>query len=82
MVRIDDVNVQSMNRIDRLPVRQRSPAQRVHAQFEVGAANGVDVHDVLEIANVRENEVFLMGGRRPDRFFEWNALDSCISRAQ
>ena len=82
MVRLTTSNVQSMNRVDRVPVRKRCPTQRVYAQFEMGAANGVDVDDVAEIANIGENKIFLMRGRGSNRFFEWNAFDSGISRAQ
>src|SRR5271170_2814719 len=49
---IDDGYVQSVNRVDRFPVRTRGPAQRVHAKFEVRSANSIDVYDILEIANV------------------------------
>ena len=35
IVRIDDLNVQSMNRVNRIPVRKRCPTQRVHAQLQM-----------------------------------------------
>ncbi len=78
---VDDLNVQSMNRVNRVPVRKRCPTERVYAQLEVGAANGVDVDDVAEIANVGENKIFLTCGRRSNRFLKWHTFDSGTSRA-
>ena len=83
MVGLTTVHFQSINRIDRLPVWPRGSAQRVHAEFEVGAANGVDVHDILEIANVGQDEIFLVGASRgADGFLERNALYIFVSRPQ
>ena len=58
--RVDDGDVQSVDGVDRLPIRPRGSAQGIHAKFETGAANRIHVNDVLEIANVRHHEVFLM----------------------
>ena len=69
MVRLTTSNVQPVSRINRVPVRQRSPTERIYGQREMGAANGVDVDDIAEVANVRENEIFLSGGSRSNRFF-------------
>ena len=65
---IDDRDVQPVNGVDRLPIRPRRSAQRIDAKFELGAANRIHVNDVLEIANVRQDEVFLMRGRGLDGF--------------
>ena len=43
IVRIDDRDVQFVFRVDRLPVRHGSAAQRIDAQLEAGAANRVHV---------------------------------------
>ena len=71
-----------MNRVNRVPVRKRCPTKRVYAQLEMAAANGVDVDDVAEIANIGENKIVLTRGRRSNRFFKWHAFDSGIFRAQ
>ena len=54
----------------------------VKFQLEVGAANGIDVDDIAEVANVRKNKIFLSCGGRSNRFFERHAFDSGIFRAQ
>ena len=63
MIGLTTVDVQPINRIDRLPIRPRGSAQRVHTKLQVGAANGVDVDDVLQIAHIGQNEVFLVRAR-------------------
>ena len=49
---IDDDDVESVSGVDRLPIGPRGSAQRVHGEFEVGAANGVHINYVFEIAHV------------------------------
>ena len=44
----------------------------------MSAANGVNVYDILEIANVGQDEVLLVRGRGPDRFVERNASLSLL----
>ena len=82
MDRIDDGDIQSVSRVDRLPIRQRSASQRINAQLQAGAANGVHVDDILQIANVGQDKIFLVRGRGLDGFFERHALHPYISRAQ
>ena len=70
---VDDLNVQSMNRVNRVPVRKRCPTKRVYAQLEMAAANGVDVDDVAEIANI---------GREQNRPDAWSPLESLFQMAR
>jgi len=57
---VDDVNVQAVLRIDRLPVRQRSAAQRIDRQLQPGRANRLHVHDALQVTDIGRDEVVLM----------------------
>jgi hypothetical protein len=79
---IGDDDVQPVNRVDRFPVRQRCSAQRVDAKLEAGAADRIHVNDILEIANVRQDEIFLVRGRGLIAFRKRNTLDPSISRSQ
>jgi hypothetical protein len=72
-LRVDDLDFQSVNRIDRFPIRPCSSAQRINRQLEFGSTNGVYIHNILEIADVRENEVFLVRGCRLHGTTEDNA---------
>ena len=71
-------DVQPVDGIDRLPIGQGRSTQRVHAKPEVSAANRIHVNNILEIANVRQDEIFLVSGRGADGFSKRNALDPCI----
>jgi hypothetical protein len=61
-LRIDDRDVEPINGIDRLPVGQRRAAERIDAKLQTGGANGVHVHDVPQVVDVGQNEIFLMRG--------------------
>ena len=63
-LRIDDRDVQFVDGIDRLPIRQRRAAQRVHAQLQTGGADRVHVHNVFQILDIGQDEIFLMRGGR------------------
>ena len=60
----------AVERVDRLPVRLRGAAERIHAQREAGAADRVHVDDVLQIPHVGQDEVLLVRGRRRERALE------------
>ena len=71
---IDDGNVQPVNGIDRFPKRARGSAQRIDRKLEASVANGLHIDNALEIANVRQNEIFLMCARSFDGFVKRDAL--------
>src|SRR5215469_2110885 len=81
-VLVDHIELQSVDRIDRLPVRQGSSTQWINANLETGAADRIHVYDVLEIANERRDEVFLVRRCRTKRLIVGNSLYRFISRAQ
>ena len=64
--RIDDGDVDLVDRVDRLPVRLRRAAKRVHAEREAGGADRIHVHDVSQILDVRLHKVLLVRVRRFD----------------
>ena len=80
--RINYDDVQSIKRIDRLPVGACGSTQGVDCKLQLGIANRVHVHDILEIANIGQHEILLMRRRSLDRAFERNALDASISCSQ
>src|SRR5215469_3634706 len=81
-VLVDHVELQSVDRIDRLPVRQGSSTEWINANLETGAPNRLHVHDVFEIANEPCYEVLLMGGRQTKRLVVCNSFYRFIIRAQ
>src|ERR1700678_3195272 len=48
----------------------------------MGIANRVHVNDILEITNIRQDEILLVGSRRPDRLSKGNSLNPCILCSQ
>src|SRR5215468_1486071 len=80
--RIDDRDIQSVNRIDWLPVRPCGSAQRIYAELELGSTNGIDVDDVFEVKNVGQDEVFLVRCCGTNGLVERNALYIFIFRTK
>ena len=64
--------------VDRLPVRFGSASKRVYGQLEAGGANGVHVDDVPQVADVRDDEVFLVGAPCLDGRRERHALHAGV----
>ena len=61
--RVHDGEVQTVTFLDRLPVVYGRPAQRVHADLHVRAADGVHVQHRAERFDVGPDVVVLVGGR-------------------
>jgi hypothetical protein len=76
---IGDGDIQAVNRINVLPVRPGGSAERIDAEFEVSAANGLGVDDVAQVIHVGKDEILLMGGDGFDGRIEWSALHFLIS---
>ena len=63
--RVHDGDVQAVDGVDRLPVGRGGAAERVHAQLEAGAADGVHVDDVAQVLDVGQDEIFLVRASPP-----------------
>ena len=72
----------AVERVDRLPIWRRGAAERIHTHREAGAANRVHVDHVLQIPHVRQDEVFLVRGRRSERALERDPLHTVEPCAQ
>ena len=59
-LRVDDGDVELVDRIDRLPVMHGGAAQRVDGELEAGGANGVHIDDVAQVVDIGQDEIFLM----------------------
>ena len=81
-LRIHHREVQFVNGLNWLPIRQRRAAERVHAEFQTGGANGFHVHDIFQILDVRQNKIFLVRGCGLERGGERHALHAGIISAQ
>ena len=51
-LRVHDLDIQTVDFVDRLPVMHRRAAERVHPQLEAGGADGVHVDDVPQVVDV------------------------------
>ncbi len=49
---VNDADIQFVNGIDWLPVRQRGAAERVNGQLQAGRANRIQVDDVTQILDI------------------------------
>src|ERR1039458_8700747 len=56
-LRIYDVNVQAIRRIDRLPVRPGGTAKWIDAQLQISRADRLHVDDVVQILDIGPDEV-------------------------
>jgi hypothetical protein len=81
-LRVDDRDVQFVEAIYRLPIRQRGAPQRVHTEFQPSGTDGVHVHNIFQILNVRQNEILRLSGRRLQRGGVGNAFYNCIAPSQ
>ncbi len=54
------VMFESINGVDRLPIGACRSAERIDTQLETGAANGVHIDDIFEVANIGQDEVLLV----------------------
>ena len=72
--RVCDRNLQSVDGVDRFPVGKRCSSERIHAQLELRAANGFDIHYILQIAHIRQNKIFLVSCSGSKGFFVRSAL--------
>ena len=64
-LRVHDIDVQTVDFVDRPPVMHRRAAERIHAQLETGGANRVHIDDVPQVVDIGQDEVFLVRGRLP-----------------
>src|ERR1700689_5695100 len=48
----------------------------------MSAANRIHVHDILEITNIGQDEIFLVSGRGAHRLIKRNSFDPCICCSQ
>ena len=51
-LRVHDLDIQTVDFVDRPPVMHRRAAERVHPQLEAGGADGVHVDDVPQVVDV------------------------------
>ena len=51
-LRVDDVDVEIVDVVDRFPVRQRRAAERIDAELEVRGADRIHVDDVLQVFDI------------------------------
>ena len=59
-LRVHDGDVELVDRVDRLPVVHGGAAERIDAELEAGAADGLHVDDVAQIVDVGQDEIFLV----------------------
>ena len=78
--RVHDRDIQAIPFGDRLPIVQRSPAQRIHANLKAGFRNRLHVDDVAQLFHVRRQEIALLGSRRRERFLVRNGIHPGIIR--
>src|ERR1700676_4836192 len=69
-------------RVDRFPVGSGSASERVDPKLEPGVTNRVHVHDISQVLNVWDDEVFLMGAPSLDGCGEGHPLHACIVSSQ
>src|SRR5215813_9584168 len=79
---INNSDLQTVDRVDWLPVWSRRSAQRIYAELELGSTNGIDVDDVFEVTNVGQDEVFLVRCCGTNGLVERNALYIFIFRTK
>ncbi len=79
---IHHADVQFVNGVDRLPVRSGSATQRIDAELQSGAANCVHVHDIPQVLNVRDDEIFLVCGPGPYGERVRHSLHAGVSTSQ
>jgi hypothetical protein len=72
--RIDDLDVQPIDLVDRLPVMHGGAAERVDGELEPGAANSAHVDDIAQVVDVGKNQVFLPRRLGVDRSGERHSL--------
>src|SRR5258708_11442041 len=84
--RVDDWihngNVQLVFSIDGFPIRSGSASKRVDAKLEAGATNRIHINDISQVADVRHDEVFLMGASSLDGRRERHALYARVVSSQ
>ncbi len=61
-LRIDDADIQFVNRVDRFPVRKGGATERIHCELETGCADRIKVHNVPQILYVGYDKIFLVRG--------------------
>src|ERR1700724_2840143 len=71
-----------VNRVDRFPVGSGGASQRVDAKLEARALNRIHVHNVSQVTDVREDEVFLMGSPSLSGCGEGYSFHACIVSPQ
>src|SRR5215831_3360771 len=77
-----DLNIQTINPVDRLPVRTGGATKRIDCELEAGACDSVDVQDVPQVAHVRQHQILLMRGGCFDRIRQWHAPYTCVASKQ
>ena len=80
--RIHHGQIELVDGTDRFPIRQGGATERIDAEFQAGGPNGIHIHDVPQVVDVRQYEVFLVSGARLDRLFERHTLHTCIALLQ
>jgi hypothetical protein len=81
-LRIHDNYIKLVDGVDRLPIMDRGPAERIHAQLQAGGSDRVHVNDVSEVVDIRQDEVFFVRAARPDGIRERQALHPDIAAPQ
>ena len=79
---VHDGDVELVDRVDRLPVRLGGAAERIHAQREAGAPDGRHVDDVLQIADIGQDEVVLVRAGGGDGLRVWQPSHPDVAVAQ
>ena len=80
--RIDDLDIESIDGVDRLPVWLRRAAQRIDAHLQSCRTNGIHIDDILQIVDIRHHEILLTGGRRFHRLLIRHALHAGVVGSQ
>src|SRR5215831_11577670 len=71
-----------VQRVDRLPVRQRRATQRIYREREPRSADRIYVDYVLEIAHIGQDEIFLMGRGGVERCFVAHTLYARVDASE
>ena len=81
-LRVHHLDVESVHRVDRLPVVHRGAAERIDRECEARCADRVEVDDIAQIVHVGQREVFAMRRRRAQRRVDRDPLHVGVGAAQ
>src|SRR5882762_11362404 len=71
-----------VNRVDRFPVGSCGASKRVDPKPEARALNSIHIHNVSQVTDVRDDEVFLMGAASLDGCGEGHSFHDCVVSPQ